>query len=112
MLAARVRPVQAPVRVAWARIRARPGRGALVAAGVALATAAAVGIAGGGKITADLELRRSLEALPRAGRSFSATWSAPRLRRGTGQSTAKPRERWRGSSPATRRARCPTPSST
>jgi hypothetical protein len=33
-----------------------------------------VGIAGGGKITADLELRRSLDALPRADRSFSATW--------------------------------------
>ena len=65
MLGARVGPVRAPLRVAWARIRARPGRGALVAAGVALATAAAVGIAGGGRITADLELRRSLEALRR-----------------------------------------------
>ena len=73
--ASRASPTRAaPVRVAWARIRARPGRGALVAAGVALATAAAAGIAGGGKITADLELRRSLEALPRADRSFSATW--------------------------------------
>jgi hypothetical protein len=45
-----------------------------VAAGVALATAAAAGIAGGGTITADLELRRSLDALPPANRSFSATW--------------------------------------
>src|SRR5438034_504387 len=47
---------------------------AAVAAGVALATVAAAGIAGGGRITADLELRRSLEAVPRADRSFSATW--------------------------------------
>jgi len=60
--------------VALARIKARPGRGALVAAGVALATAAAAGIAGGGTITADLELQRSLDSLPPAGRSFSATW--------------------------------------
>ena len=74
MLAARVRPARAPLRVAWARIRARPGRGVLVAAGVALATAAAAGIAGGGIITADLELHRSLAALPPADRSISATW--------------------------------------
>ncbi|HET7171429.1 MAG TPA: FtsX-like permease family protein [Gaiellales bacterium] len=74
MLAARTRPVRAPLRVALARIRARPGRGVLVAAGVALATAAAAGVAGGGTITADLELRRSLDALPPASRSFSATW--------------------------------------
>ena len=74
MLAARVRPARAPLRVAWARIRARPGRGVLVAAGVALATAAAAGIAGGGIITADLELHRSLDALPPADRSISATW--------------------------------------
>ena len=60
MLAARVRPARAPLRVAWARIRARPGRGVLVAAGVALATAAAAGIAGGGIITADLEDRKSV----------------------------------------------------
>jgi FtsX-like permease family len=74
VLAARVRPARAPLRVAWARIRARPGRGALVAAGVALATAAAAGIAAGGIITADLELRRSLESLPPAARTISATW--------------------------------------
>ena len=74
MLAARSVPVRAPLRVALARIRARPGRGALVAAGVALATAAAACVAAGGTITADLELRRSLDALPPASRSFSATW--------------------------------------
>jgi FtsX-like permease family len=74
VLAARSLQVRAPVRVALARIRARPGRGVLVAAGVALATAAAAGVAGGGRITADLELRRSLDALPAASRSFSATW--------------------------------------
>jgi hypothetical protein len=74
VLTARTLPVRAPLRVAIARIRARPGRGALVAAGVALATAAAAGIAAGGTITADLELRRSLDALPPAQRSFSATW--------------------------------------
>jgi hypothetical protein len=60
--------------VALARIRAHPGRGVLVAAGVALATAAAAGVAAGGTITADLELHRSLGALPQASRSFSATW--------------------------------------
>jgi hypothetical protein len=74
LLAARSLPVRAPLRVALARIRARPGRGALVAAGVALATAAAAGIAGGGTITADLELHRSLDALPPSDRGFSATW--------------------------------------
>lgn len=64
----------APLRVAWARARARPARGAIVAVGVALATAAVAGVAGGGTITADLELHRALEQLPPAERSFAATW--------------------------------------
>jgi hypothetical protein len=74
VIAARSLQVRAPLRVALARIRARPGRGVLVATGVALATAAAAGVAGGATITADLELRRNLDALPPASRSFSATW--------------------------------------
>jgi hypothetical protein len=60
--------------VAAARARARPGRGGLVAIGVAVAAAALGGVAGGSTITADRSLRAALEQLPVAQRSFTATW--------------------------------------
>lgn len=60
--------------MAAARARARPGRGGLVAIGVAVAAAALGGVAGGSTITADRSLRAALEQLPVAQRSFTATW--------------------------------------
>jgi len=60
--------------VAAARARARPGRGGLVAIGVAVAAAALGGVVGGSTITADRSLRAALEDLPVAQRSFTATW--------------------------------------
>jgi hypothetical protein len=57
-----------------ARARARPGRGALVAIGVAVAAAALGGVVGGATIAADRSLRAALEQLPVAQRSFTATW--------------------------------------
>jgi hypothetical protein len=71
---ARSRAAWAPLRVAAARARARPGRGGLVAIGVAVAAAALGGVAGGATITADRSLRAALEQLPVAQRSFTATW--------------------------------------
>ena len=69
-----MRAAWTPLRVAAARARARPGRGALVAAGVAVAAAALGGVVGGSTITADRSLRTGLEQLPVAQRSFTATW--------------------------------------
>ena len=60
--------------MAAARARARPGRGGLVAIGVAVAAAALGGVVGGSTITADRSLRTALEGLPVAQRSFTATW--------------------------------------
>jgi hypothetical protein len=112
VLAARIRPARAPLRVAWARIRARPGRGVLVAAGVALATAAAAGIAGGGIITADLELHRSLAALPPADRSISATWLGAPPAGGYGEIDRTATAALSGIEPAAPAAPSPTRSST
>jgi hypothetical protein len=71
---ARLRAAWTPLRVAAARARARPSRGALVAAGVAVAAAALGGVVGGSTITAERSLRTGLEQLPVAQRSFTATW--------------------------------------
>ncbi len=60
--------------MAAARARARPGRGGLVAIGVAVAAAALGGVVGGSTITADRSLRAALQELPVAQRSFTATW--------------------------------------
>jgi hypothetical protein len=71
---ARTRAAWAPLRVAAARARARPGRGGLVAIGVAVAAAALGGVVGASTITADRSLRAALEQVPLAQRSFTATW--------------------------------------
>jgi FtsX-like permease family protein len=73
-VAARSRAAWAPLRVAAARARARPGRGGLVALGVAVAAAALGGVVGGSAIAADRSLRAALEQLPVSQRSFTATW--------------------------------------
>jgi hypothetical protein len=62
--------LRAPVAVAVARLRARPGRALLVVAGVAAATAALAGVVGGSLVAKDQTLQRALESLPASGRSF------------------------------------------
>ncbi len=65
--------MRAPVSVAVARLRARPGRSLLVVAGVAAATALLAGVLGGGLAARDRALQRSLSALPPQGRSFTVS---------------------------------------
>ena len=75
-----------PLALAWARARARPGRGLLVAAGMAVAMAGFGAVVGAGTITAELATRRAVERLgrPTSG-SFTLGWygvpPADRLRR-------------------------------
>ena len=62
--------LRAPVAVAGARLRARPGRALLVVAGVAAAVAALAGVVGGSLVAQDRTLQRQLASLPSSGRSF------------------------------------------
>jgi hypothetical protein len=62
--------VRAPLTVAGARLRARPGRAVLIVVGVAASTSMLVGVLGGSLVTQDLTIRRSVDALPTAERSF------------------------------------------
>jgi hypothetical protein len=60
----------APVIVAAARLRARPGRSLLVVAGVAGATALLVAVLGGGLVARDRGVHAALAQLPASDRSF------------------------------------------
>ncbi len=62
--------LRAPVSVAGARLRARPGRALLVVAGVAAAVAALAGVVGGSLVAQDKTLQRQIGALPSSERSF------------------------------------------
>jgi len=62
--------LRAPLAVAGARLRARPGRAALVAVGVAAAAATLVAILGGSMVARDRAVQRALGALSPAERSF------------------------------------------
>jgi FtsX-like permease family len=62
--------LRAPLAVAGARLRARPGRALLVVAGVAAAVAALAGVVGGSLVAQDKTLQRQLAALPPSERSF------------------------------------------
>ena len=61
---------RAPLLVAGARLRARPGRALLVAVGVAAAAATLVAILGGSLIARDRAVQRALASLTPAERSF------------------------------------------
>jgi ABC-type antimicrobial peptide transport system permease subunit len=63
--------LRAPASVAFARLRARPGRSLLVVVGVAAATALLAAVLGGGLAARDRGLQRSLAALPAFQRSFT-----------------------------------------
>src|SRR5688572_6709584 len=63
-----------PVRVALARLRARPARGAVAAAGVAAATAMLLAVLGGSVVAADRGVAHALDRLGPAERSFTAGW--------------------------------------
>ena len=60
----------APVAVAVARLRARPGRALLVVTGVTASTALLAGVLGGGLAAEDRALQQALAALPSDQRSF------------------------------------------
>src|SRR5690242_9445880 len=60
----RLRSGLAPLRVAYARARSRPGRGLLVALGVAVAAGLLAVVVGGSVVTGEQTLRRALGALP------------------------------------------------
>jgi hypothetical protein len=62
--------LRAPVAVAAARLRARPGRALLVVGGVAAAIAVLAGVVGGSLIAQDRTLQQALAALPSSQRSF------------------------------------------
>ena len=57
------------------RLRARPGRALLVSAGVTVAVAFLVGVAGGSAVSEDLALRHALASLPPAERALRIAWS-------------------------------------
>ena len=61
---------RAPLLVAGARLRARPGRALLVAVGVSAAAATLVAILGGSLIARDRAVQRALASLTPAERSF------------------------------------------
>ncbi len=57
------------------RLRAHPGRALLVSAGVTVAVAFLVGVAGGSAVSEDLALRHALTSLPSAERALRIAWS-------------------------------------
>jgi hypothetical protein len=63
-----------PVRVALARLHARPARGAVAAAGVAAATAMLLAVLGGSVVAADRGVAHALDGLPADERAFTAGW--------------------------------------
>ena len=65
-----VRRAAAPWNVAVGRMRARPSRSLLLAAGVAGATAMLIGVFGGQTVTRDRAVQAALAALPAGDRSF------------------------------------------
>ncbi len=66
-------------RLVLRRARTRPGRGALVAAGIAIACALVAGLAGGSLAARDRALQRTIAALPQAQRSVRVGWSGTSL---------------------------------
>ncbi|MDX6547251.1 MAG: hypothetical protein QOG33_801 [Gaiellales bacterium] len=69
-----LRAARPALSLAWARARAGPGRGLLVAAGVAVATAGFGAVIGAGTITAELATRRAAEHLDVSQRQFTLGW--------------------------------------
>ncbi|MDX6522444.1 MAG: hypothetical protein QOF08_3049, partial [Gaiellales bacterium] len=69
-----LRAARPALSLAWARARARPGRGLLVAAGGAVATAGFGAVIGAGTITAELATRRAAEHLDPSQRQFTLGW--------------------------------------
>src|SRR5438876_916543 len=61
---------RAPLVVAAVRLRAHPGRAALVAVGVAVSTAMLVAALGGSAITRDRTVQHGLAELPESQRGF------------------------------------------
>jgi hypothetical protein len=61
---------RAPLQVAAARLRAHPGRGLLVATGIAASVATLVAVDGGSVIARDRAVQRAVAALPQSQRSF------------------------------------------
>jgi hypothetical protein len=70
-----VRGYAAPLRLAAARVRRRPGRWVLPALGIALAAAFAGGVAAEGQIAADHAARAALAGVAPADRAVRLTWN-------------------------------------
>jgi hypothetical protein len=66
--------IAAILRLVLRRARTRPGRGALVAVGIAIACALVAGLAGGSLAARDRALQKAIGALPEAQRSVRVGW--------------------------------------
>ena len=73
----RLRGLAAPLRLARARIAARPGRGLLAALGVAAAVAMLAATASGGRIASERALDRAIDRLPAGQRALTVTHAGP-----------------------------------
>jgi len=73
----RLRGLAAPLRLARARIAARPGRGLLAALGVAAAVAMLAATAAGGRIASERALDRAIDRLPAGQRALTVTHAGP-----------------------------------
>ena len=74
-MVSRVARLAAIMQLVLRRARTRPGRGALVAAGIAIACALVAGLAGGSLAARDRALQKTIAALPESQRSVRVGWA-------------------------------------
>jgi hypothetical protein len=82
----RWRRISAPLAIAAARLRSRPGRTVLVVVGVAAATAALVGVFGGSLIAQNRALQEEVGKLPETQRNFRVDLLGQSVRQAYAQS--------------------------
>src|SRR5437773_9368907 len=70
-----LRSIGFPLRLAWSRMRRRPGRALLLVLGVAAAAGALAVVLGGSLVAQDVSARRALAALPTSKRSVAITYA-------------------------------------
>jgi hypothetical protein len=70
-----LRSIGFPLRLAWSRMRRRPGRALLLALGVAAAAGALAVVLGGSLVAQDVSAGRALAALPASKRSVAVTYA-------------------------------------
>ena len=74
-MVSRVARLAAIMQLVLRRARTRPGRGALVAGGIAIACALVAGLAGGSLAARDRALQKTVAALPESQRSVRVGWA-------------------------------------